>query len=358
MLLCAANPGKIATLNEWLASHQTEKGSALQDAAAKAGFDASYVALVLFPDVVSTMAGQVDWTRQIWRGVRHGPHGGLRQHPAAPQPGAEGRDAQGLAAAGRRNEDHVVGSAGDRDRAGEPAGHLRAPVQPAGRLRPARRRPPSSCRRGSSSDAVAAGLIGFTAGIVIGAAIDNDYYYGPYGWGRRRATCTTTPGTTGTTTAKMRARIGWIIAKTSTRNAVTALKTRGNSGPIAPRRPRNSGPSGPTPVSRTARVAGPARAAAHRRAGESRNSLGHETPRRRGRRPSLAATAGPSARNPSAAAAGPMRSRDIPAASPHGPRATAASAAGAARAAQASADDRWQGGVVSQRATVHPARRP
>ena len=35
----------------------------------------------------------------------------------------------------------------------------------------------------SSSDAVAAGLIGFTAGIAIGAAIDNDYYYGPYGWG-------------------------------------------------------------------------------------------------------------------------------------------------------------------------------
>ncbi len=34
----------------------------------------------------------------------------------------------------------------------------------------------------SSSDAVAAGLIGFTAGIAIGAAIDNDYYYGPYGW--------------------------------------------------------------------------------------------------------------------------------------------------------------------------------
>ena len=26
------------------------------------------------------------------------------------------------------------------------------------------------------------GLIGFTAGIAIGAAMDNDYYYGPYGW--------------------------------------------------------------------------------------------------------------------------------------------------------------------------------
>ena len=44
----------------------------------------------------------------------------------------------------------------------------------------------------SSSDAVAAGLIGFTAGIAIGAAIDNDYYYGPYGWGGGGGTCTTT----------------------------------------------------------------------------------------------------------------------------------------------------------------------
>ena len=34
----------------------------------------------------------------------------------------------------------------------------------------------------NSSNAVAAGLIGFTAGIAIGAAMDNDYYYGPYGW--------------------------------------------------------------------------------------------------------------------------------------------------------------------------------
>ncbi len=30
--------------------------------------------------------------------------------------------------------------------------------------------------------AVAAGLIGFTAGIAMGAAMDNNYYYGPYGW--------------------------------------------------------------------------------------------------------------------------------------------------------------------------------
>jgi hypothetical protein len=33
----------------------------------------------------------------------------------------------------------------------------------------------------SSADAAAAGMIGFAAGIAIGAAMDNDYYYGPYG---------------------------------------------------------------------------------------------------------------------------------------------------------------------------------
>ena len=47
MLLCASNPGKVATLGEWLAS-QTLKGTELQDAATKSGFEPSFVALVAF----------------------------------------------------------------------------------------------------------------------------------------------------------------------------------------------------------------------------------------------------------------------------------------------------------------------
>ena len=34
----------------------------------------------------------------------------------------------------------------------------------------------------NSADAAVAGMIGFTAGIAIGAAVNNNYYYGPYGW--------------------------------------------------------------------------------------------------------------------------------------------------------------------------------
>ena len=37
----------------------------MQDAAVKAGFDASYVALVVFPQVVSKMATEIEWTRQL-----------------------------------------------------------------------------------------------------------------------------------------------------------------------------------------------------------------------------------------------------------------------------------------------------
>ena len=34
----------------------------------------------------------------------------------------------------------------------------------------------------NSADAVIAGVIGFTAGIAIGAAVNDNYYHGPYGW--------------------------------------------------------------------------------------------------------------------------------------------------------------------------------
>src|SRR5262249_35062134 len=34
-----------------------------------------------------------------------------------------------------------------------------------------------------SSDELAAGLIGFGAGVALGAAMNSSYYYGPYGWG-------------------------------------------------------------------------------------------------------------------------------------------------------------------------------
>ena len=70
MLLCAANPGKVGALDEWLGSHESLKGTELQDAAVKAGFEPSFVALSLFPQVVNTMAEQTEWTTRARAGVR------------------------------------------------------------------------------------------------------------------------------------------------------------------------------------------------------------------------------------------------------------------------------------------------
>ena len=79
MLLCASNPGKVAALSEWLAS-QTLKGTELQDAATKSGFEPSFVALVLFPQVVDAMAGDLDWTTS-W--ARRSPPIARRSSPAS-----------------------------------------------------------------------------------------------------------------------------------------------------------------------------------------------------------------------------------------------------------------------------------
>ena len=49
----------------WLPSHRSLKGTALQDAAQKAGFAACYIALAPFPQVIKMMAEKPDWTQQL-----------------------------------------------------------------------------------------------------------------------------------------------------------------------------------------------------------------------------------------------------------------------------------------------------
>jgi hypothetical protein len=60
MLMSAADPAKVAELDTWMKSNAQLKGTPLQDAAVKAGFEASFVALTLFPQVVAKMAEQIE----------------------------------------------------------------------------------------------------------------------------------------------------------------------------------------------------------------------------------------------------------------------------------------------------------
>jgi hypothetical protein len=179
ILLCAGNPGKVGALDEWLASYPTLKGSELQDAATKSGFEPSFVALVLFPDVVSAMAAQVDWTTRLGQAFaadRTAVFASIQRLRA------KASDAGKLKSTSQQEVETRTTSSGQQVIVIEPANPQVVYVP---QYNPQTVYTTSTVVVQDDSDteaAVAAGLIGFTAGIALGAAIDNDYYYGPYGW--------------------------------------------------------------------------------------------------------------------------------------------------------------------------------
>jgi hypothetical protein len=181
MLLCASNPGKVGALSEWLASNQTLKGSELQDAAVKSGFEPSFVALVLFPQVVNTMAEQLDWTTRVGQAFaadRTAVFASIqRLRTQASKAGT-------LKSTPQQEVETRTTSSGQQVLVIEPA-NPQVVYVPQYNPQVVYTQPATTTvvvQEDDSDAAVAAGLIGFTAGIAIGAAIDNDYYYGPSGW--------------------------------------------------------------------------------------------------------------------------------------------------------------------------------
>ncbi|MBP1624238.1 MAG: hypothetical protein H6Q07_2258, partial [Acidobacteria bacterium] len=65
VLACATSPQQVTEVNKWLEQNKGLQGSQLQDAATKQGFDASFVALALFPDVLVLMGKNMEWTTEV-----------------------------------------------------------------------------------------------------------------------------------------------------------------------------------------------------------------------------------------------------------------------------------------------------
>ena len=181
MLLCSAKPAKVAALNEWMAANPTLKGSELQDAATKSGFDQSFAAMVLFPDVVAAMASQLDWTTQLGEAFAADRSAVFDSIQRLRKKASE---AGKLKSSPQQDVESKTTSSGQQVIVIEPANPQIVYVP---QYNPQTVYVPSSStvvvkEDDDTAEAVAAGLIGFTAGIALGAAIDNDYYYGPYGW--------------------------------------------------------------------------------------------------------------------------------------------------------------------------------
>jgi len=181
MLLCAGDPPNVTALGQWLHKNTMLKGTELQDAATVAGFEPSFVALALFPQVVDGMARQLEWTTRLGKAFgadRTAVFDSIqrlrRQAEAAgslkdtPQQDVETRATTG------GQQVIVIEPANPQVVYVPQYDPLVVYTQPATTV--------VVQQDNDVDEAVAAGLIGFTAGIALGAAFDNDYYYGPWGW--------------------------------------------------------------------------------------------------------------------------------------------------------------------------------
>jgi Protein of unknown function (DUF3300) len=182
MLMSATDPAKITELDKWLKAEQKLKGTQLQDAAVKAGFDASFVALTLFPDVVAKMADQIAWTRVLGQAFTSDRSAVFASIQKLRQ---QAKNVGTLKTSPQQVVETKTTSSGEQVIVIEPANPQIVYV-PQYNTEVVYTQAPTTVvvveEDDDSSEAIAAGLIGFTAGIAIGAAMDNNYYYGPYGW--------------------------------------------------------------------------------------------------------------------------------------------------------------------------------
>jgi len=69
ILTASKNFSKVELFATWLEKNSNLKGTELQDAAQKAGFDTALVALAPFPQVVKMMVEKPDWTKALGQAV-------------------------------------------------------------------------------------------------------------------------------------------------------------------------------------------------------------------------------------------------------------------------------------------------
>ena len=182
MLLCAQEPGYVEALNLWLAKNPTVKGTELQDAVTNAGFGPSFVMLAVFPQVVKTMSDQLDWTTRL--GVAF-TNDRSAVFDAIQRLRKKASDVGTLKSTPQQEVQTQTTSSGQEVIVIEPA-NPQVVYVPQYNTQTVYTQAPTSTtvviHEDNTDEVVAAGMIGFTAGIAMGAAFSSPYHYGPYGW--------------------------------------------------------------------------------------------------------------------------------------------------------------------------------
>jgi hypothetical protein len=179
ILAAATDFAALSKLSDWMGQNESLKGSELQDAAAKAGFAPCYIALAPFPQVVKMMVEKPDWTKELGKAYASDPKAVL---DSIQRLRAQAQALGNLKTTPQQEVVTETTSTGEQVIAIYPANPqvIYVPVYHTETVY-VQQAPPPSSSSSSSDDAAAAALVGFTVGIIIGAA-SNDYYYGPYGY--------------------------------------------------------------------------------------------------------------------------------------------------------------------------------
>ena len=114
-LVASTYPVELMQLQQWMGKNTSLKDQALADAVAKQPWDASIQGLATFPEVVETLAGNIQWTsdhRERLFGAAAGRDG---RGPAHAGEGSGHRNVKNLGTAKGGNADYRVGPASDRD---------------------------------------------------------------------------------------------------------------------------------------------------------------------------------------------------------------------------------------------------
>ncbi len=186
MLLCAQSPEKVQEFSGWLIRNAELTGTTLQDAAKAAGFEPSFVVIALFPQVVNFMADNIAWTRELGAAFKTDQKGvfeSIQRLRAASQ------KAGNLKTTPQQTVQTRTTKTGEQAIVIEPA-NPQVVYVPQYDPQVVYTQPASTTTTvivkedddDEATAAVAGAVVGFAAGIAIGAAIDNNYYYGPYGW--------------------------------------------------------------------------------------------------------------------------------------------------------------------------------
>ena len=175
VLACASSPEQVTEVSAWLTMQDKGlQGSKLQEAATAKGFDASFAAIVLFPDVLDTLAQNLPWTTEVGKAFVSDQEAVL----ASVQRLRKQAQTVGNLKTTSQQEVKVDTQDGQQVIVIQPANPQIVYV-PVYNTQVVYTTPPPPPEK-DNSDVVAAAALGFMAGIVMGAAVSDPY---PYGWG-------------------------------------------------------------------------------------------------------------------------------------------------------------------------------